>query len=500
MNESTRHPAALPGNEPRIAALPPDAVIEREATTPKVRDRTLLSRLGSLSFYEKLFFAYVIATLGIMIFFVPPFMKADEPAHFHRAISLTNLDFVCTADANGNYYFEMKRKWIEAPIEMHVWDVWIYRDVKFDTSWLKTDFSDPKYDESVNFYEDCNLPPAGYLPTALGVLAGKPFENPLISLYLGRIAGAAFFFVALIIALRLAPPHYRPILYLFGGLPTVLHQVSAVSYDPVHLSLFAIIFALITKFAVEDRLIKPAYLLAFIGAILWAMNIRLLSYTPLILLLAAVRPANIAPDFSRYLRVIAGAGGGILLITAAFDLLYLPRIGTGYSPEGINAPDQLRFIVNNPFAFLAASYETISHEGDWLFRQGIGVFGWTDTPLAFFAFYGVTFVAGIIVYRVFEREDLRLGLFQTAALLLAVGLTVVSLFVSLYAVWSPVGGDIVLGLQGRYFAGLVPFAVLGLAQLAARIGKMRFVRIAIVIGALLLFVNIINSIDVRYYG
>jgi uncharacterized membrane protein len=487
-----------PDTDARAVVSPQSEAVSVEAdAAPRA---SVLAKLAALPFFEKLYFAYVIATLAVMVFLVPPFMKADEPAHFHRTISLTNFDVVCTADANGEYYFEMKRKWVEAPIEMHVWDVWIYKDVKFDTNWLRADFSDPKYQEPVFLYENCNLPPAGYLPSAIGVLAGKPFETPLVSLYLGRLAGAAFFLAALVFALHLAPPTYRPLLFLFGGLPTVLHQVSAVSYDPVQFALFAIIFALLTKFAVEDRLISRAYLLVFVGAVLWAINIRLLSYTPLILLLAAVRPANLSPDLGRSLRMMGTAMAGVLLITLAVGLVYLPRLGTGFSPQGIDAHEQLRSIISNPQDFAAVAYETVSREGEWLFKQLIGVFGWTDTPLAFFSFYGLTFVAAIVIYRTFEREALHLGALQIAALLAAVGLTIISLFVSLYAVWSPVGGDFIQGLQGRYFVGLLPLAVFGLAQLAARIGKLRFLQIAIVIAVVVLFSNIVKSIDVRYYG
>jgi uncharacterized membrane protein len=281
----------------------------------------------------------------------------------------------------------------------------------------------------------------------------------------------------------------------------VLHQVSAVSYDPVHLSLFAVIFALITKFAAEDRLIQPAMLAAFIVTVLWAINVRPLAYVPLTLLFGAIRLSNIATDRRRAQRMLGAAFVGSLLVTAAFALIYVPRLdGGGDSPEGIDAREQARFIVSNPDDFLAAAYETISRQGEWIFKQGVGVFGWTDTPLAFYAFYGVTFVAAILVYRIFERERLLLGPVQIGAILGAVGLTGVSLFASLYAVWSPVGSDVIDGLQGRYFVGLLPLLVFGLAQLASRIGKQRFVQVAVVVAAIILFSNVVRSIDVRYYG
>jgi uncharacterized membrane protein len=498
-NEGDRRAPTPLGNRQLAVTSPPSPVIEREAPAPRV-EPSILSRAGSARFFQTLFFVYVIGTLAVMIFLIPPFMKADEPAHFQRTISVTNLDFTCTKSPNGNYYFVMKRKFVEAPERMHVWDVWIYRDVKFDTNWLKEDFSDPKYREEVFTFENCNLPAVGYLPTALGALAGKPFQNPLISLYLGRLAGAIFFVAVLIYALRITPSRYRPLLYLFGGLPTVLHQVSAVSYDPLHLSLFAIIFAFITKFAFEDQKIKPTHLLIFMAALVLAVNIRLLSYTPLLLLIGAVRPANISLDFGRYLRTAGAFMAGALMITLANILVYLPRVSTGFDPQGIDARRQLSFVLSNPLDFIAASYKTIDLHGDWLFKQGIGVFGWTDTPLAFFPYYSVAFVAGIIIYRLIERDELHLGWLQIASIMTASLLVIVLLFVSLYAIWTPVGGSFVDGLQGRYFIGLIPLGAFAVSQLAARIGKLRFVQLVVVVSMIVLFTNIVRSIDVRYYG
>jgi uncharacterized membrane protein len=450
----------------------------------------------SISFFQGLFFAYLVVMLAFFVFYVPPFQKADEPAHYFRAVSITNFDFVCSKDETGSFY-EMKRRDSDFPDLMHVWDLYIFRDAKFNRDWLDVDWSDPRLDEQGRIYRYCDLPAPGYLPASLGVLIGKPLENPLPGFYLARALGAVFFVPAVILALKLTPSPYRPLLYLYAGLPVVLHQVSAISYDQVHLALYPLIFAFITRFAVEDRLMRRAELLAFAGLLIWSANVRLLSFTPVLLLFLAIRPANVASSTKEYLRsasVFAVAGIAFMLVHA---LLYLP--GSAEIDNDAKPWDQLDFVISHPGDFLAASYETL-RDGEWLMKQFMAVFGWLEYGPSYFIFFAIVFVAGIVIYRIFETDQPRLEWPQIGGILGAVALTVVSLFVSLYLVWNSVGSDIVDGLQGRYFVGLVPIAVFGVSQLASRVGKLRFLQAGLVVATVILVYNVVRTVDLRYYG
>jgi uncharacterized membrane protein len=215
------------------------------------------ARGQQIDFRQALFCVYILVALLIFTFMVPPFQKSDEPAHYFRSISLTNLDLVCTPNADGEYRFEMKSKYAGFPQAINTWDVAFHPHTRFDRDWLNVDWSDPAWDETVEVFDVCNLPAFGYLPNMLGIFLGKPFENPMTGLYLGRVFGALFFVGALIWALRVTPEQYRLPLYFYAAMPTVLHQVSAVSYDAVQLSLFAVMYAYITRFAVEDTIIRP---------------------------------------------------------------------------------------------------------------------------------------------------------------------------------------------------------------------------------------------------
>jgi uncharacterized membrane protein len=478
-------------------SVPPagDATCPLDSEPPQ-----FIRRLRSLSFYPTLFYVYLGVALLAFTFLVPPFQKSDEPAHFHRSVSLTNLDFFCEKDEEGEYYFEMKRKYGDLPEILRVWDVAFDYESKFRTEWLRADFSDPSLQEPVRIYRFCSLPIPGYLPNSLGVLVGKPFENPLVSFYLARLFGAAFFVGAVVLSLRIVPDRYKLLIYFYAAIPTVLHQVSAVSYDAVQLSLFPLMLAYLTRFAEDRQQIKPAHLLIFLGLLWWMLNVRLFAYYPLVLLYFLIHPRMIADTFSRYLRVTGAFLGATTVTTGAFALAYLPRAtDSGPGEVDIDAREQVRLVLENPRGFLDASYNTLRLYGEGLLRETIGVFGWIDYTFTYIPYYAAILATGFVIYHVASKDTPLFRPWQLGALLLAIFSTAAFLFLSLYAVWSPVGFELVWGLQGRYFLGLFPFTILLVSQAAALVGKERLLQAGVLVVAAFFAYSIVREILFRYY-
>ncbi len=453
------------------------------------------------SYFQVLFFVYMTLSLLIFTFLVPPFQKSDETAHFHRAVSLTNLDFFCSKDAKGEYFFPMKRKYAELPDVLHTFDVSFHYENKFDSHWLHPDLSDPKYNEEALVYRFCSLPIPGYLPNSLGILAGKLSPNPLVSFYLGRLFGALFFAAAVVFALRKVPDRYRPIIYLYAALPIVLHQVSAISYDAVQLSLFPLLFAYLTRFVTQDERIRPRDLLIFMALLLWVVNVRLFSYFPLLLLFLVIEHAKMAPTWPRYLVI---AGGFFLVtgaITALFDLIYLPRAAdSAPAGFGIDAAAQVQFVLHHPWAFFEACYNTMkAQRGEGLSRETVAVFGWIDYTLNYVPYYLFFALEAVVVYRTALLDRVALRPLQIFFLFATIALTALSLFFSLYAVWTPVGINIIDGLQGRYFLGLLPLSIFLISQVVVYFGRRQAAMgLLTIVGVVLLF-NMYRAVMLRYY-
>ena len=97
-----------------LGATPPDDGVAIAGETKVQR------LLRTLDFRQVLFFAYVGIALVVFTFLPPPFQKPDEPSHFYRAVSLINLDQVCSSNDEGVYGFQMKRKYTDLPDALHV--------------------------------------------------------------------------------------------------------------------------------------------------------------------------------------------------------------------------------------------------------------------------------------------------------------------------------------------------------------------------------------------
>jgi uncharacterized membrane protein len=460
-----------------------------------------VARVRSLNFFQTLFLLYLVLGLLIMTFLVPPFQKSDEPSHYLRAVSISNLDFVCTKDQAGTYRVEMKSKYADLPTMVHTWDVALVGANKFDPDWLSLDLSNPQLNENKPVYDICNLPPPGYLPNVIGIWLGKPFANPLVGFYAGRFVGVLFFVAMLYYAVRLTPSRYRLPIYFFAALPMVLHQAGAISYDVVQLPLFLVLYGYLTKFYDQPGRIRRLDLVLFMTALVVAINVRSLSYVPLLGLYFAVPYAKVAASKLEYAKITGAFLTIAGVITALLSAIYVPRVSSVPVVEGdVSTQKQIEFIFNHPGKFLDASYQTLVHQGDWLFMQTIGIFGWLDAPMSYFPYYVLVFVLGLVFFQVM-REDVKVAALPEVGFIFAtVAATIACLFLSLYIVWTPVGADQVLGLQGRYFIGLLPFTILAVSQLALIVGRKRFLNAMLLVLAVILVYNMYRTIDLRYYG
>ncbi len=479
----------------------PDLALDSEPLAEKPHSKSRASfRMPSMRFVPALFFAYIGLVLLIFTFYVPPFQKSDELAHFYRAVSLTNLDLVCKTDAQGQRYYPMKQKYAAVESVFHVWDVALQYNKKFDRNWLDARFTDPSYQQEVKVDGPCDFSPLGYAPSAFGVLLGKPFESPLASLYLGRLCGALFFVAGMILALRVIPPRFQSLIYLYGALPSVLHQVSTISYDAVHLALLPPLFAYFMRFVVAEKPIARRELAIFMVLLVWIVNVRLVAFTPLLLLFFVIKPALVEPNRRRYLAITAGLFVTAGLLTLALSLVYYPKNLVYLPDQTYDSFKQLSYILRGPWRFPEAAYNTLRLHLEQLLGQGVSGFGWQDYGLDYFSYYLIIISATTILVVTTMREGLLIGRLQLLALSGAIVGTGLALFLAAYLFWSPVGTDSVDGLQGRYFLVLLPPFIFGISQLAAWMGRERLVHLLLFAGAVILLRNVYRAVDLRYFG
>jgi len=280
----------------------------------------------------------------------------------------------------------------------------------------------------------------------------------------------------------------------------VLHQVSSISYDAVQLSLFPVLFAYLTRFMLHEGRVPVGELLIFMAIIWLILSIKPVGYYGVLLIYFAIPRARVADTLWGYLRTTGAFVAVTVATIGAFEVLYVQRSGL-VNPEGgaIDPSAQIRFTLEHPASFLLACYRTLSVQGEVLLRQAIGVFGWVGFEINAAVFYVAVFLAVLMCYHLTRRDEVVLGPGENLALWSSLAVTVAALFFSLYLIWSPVGGDTVAGLQGRYFLGLVPFAMLAISQTVGSAGRDTLLRLAATaLGCFLVF-SIFRAIMGRYY-
>ena len=141
-------------------------------------------------------------------------------------------------------------------------------------------------------------------------------------------------------------------------------------------------------------------------------------------------------------------------------------------------------------------------QGQWLrhgdiFQGFVGVLGWLDTPLPA-SYYLLTAVMLMLALMVSTRDHqpLETNLRRLAAAALFLG-AVCAVFLLEYLSWSPVGGRVVEGVQGRYFLPIVPF--LGFVLPRARFRTPTWSGVALCFYPALSITIAVQAIVLRYY-
>jgi uncharacterized membrane protein len=230
------------------------------------------------------------------------------------------------------------------------------------------------------------------------------------------------------------------------------------------------------------------------------VNIRLGAYYPLLLLLFVIDRQRLEISARRYWLGVGGYLAFNVLTAVVVAMLYLPRAADSAPLDRgvIDAASQMSFVLENPLRFLAVSLRTLDVHGEALLNDMVQVLGWNLYYLNATFYYAVIFAAGAVCYYAAERDVAVPGR-ALLPLLVALVLTVTALFISLYLVWSPVGADVITGLQGRYFVGLLPFAVFGACQAAVAIGRRRAVNLLMLALAVFVIFSVIRALELRYY-
>ena len=152
---------------------------------------------------------------------------------------------------------------------------------------------------------------------------------------------------------------------------------------------------------------------------------------------------------------------GISALTLILWMWLMKQYGyNNVPPWKVDPAGQIRWILANPFRYALILFHTIKIYGIEYYQMLIGNLGWLDTNLPNYVYllYLVLFPLSLFL----ENEETIFTKIQRIVLVGLVTIESVGIFTMIYLGWTSVGGETILGVQGRYFLPILVVLLLAI--------------------------------------
>ncbi len=431
-----------------------------------------------------LFCVYAAVAIPSIALLMPPFQAADEMAHAQRANEISHGGLLATRFAGplssgGRTDIGL----------VHLWTVFaglpfqpgtkVTRSMRKQGAAIAWGPSRPD-----SFANTAIYPPVLYMPAAIGQGTGRLLHLSVVhGMVLSRLLDGVVSAGIGALAIGLAGD-FAPLLFTLLCLPMSLALFAAVTQDGPIIALSALAAALFARG-------RPT------GAGLAAGSMALA-------LTAMARPALLPfcllpwllPGLSPAVRIAST----VLPIASVLGWTALTDRITLYTPLADQVAAQMRALLLHPHLVPVLVGTTIQNQ--WLrhfdlFQTFVGVLGWLDTPLptSYYAATAVMLLLAVLA-SLPDRQTLDGVARRLAAGILLLG-AIGAVFLLEHLSWSPVGGRVVDGVQGRYFLPIMPFLIFVLPR--RRLRTLAWMRVALCLYPLLSITITLRAILWRYY-
>ena len=443
---------------------------------------------------EKIFIALFFLFGVIILFMRPPFQLMDEINHLPRAWqisegiflspTMTIRDFRDCGDLQAKKIFCLDGAPVDASddkiyiAEMPVSflpDEFILDANKrhyvhgFSIEYVKKFLSTPLNSgerEPIQIPNTGVYPPPTYLPQALAALLGRILNlNAGIIFYLMGLSGLIFVTACVWWSMKFLP-EAKPLIFLLAMLPMFLVEASSTSADAVTFGVCFIGTAWLLSLRNSTEKFSRAEIFWLI--ILSIMLACAKSVYGTILLLYFLIPRERVGSTKKFFLLGAALLLMNLFLLGAWSWLSVEladvKLYTNYHLgfTETNTAAQKIFLAEHPTEFFFAVINSLVQFPEWYWMGFVGSWGflWNVTlPALFYPLYSMT----LIFFALSNGLSLKLG--ERGVLLFASAVSTIGFFFVHYLKWSAVGGEVVGGVQGRYFIPIAPMILFALSVL-----------------------------------
>lgn len=303
-----------------------------------------------------------------------------------------------------------------------------------------------------------------YIPQATGIFIGRLItDNAYLVTYAGRIVNMLVAIFMLYLAIKIMP-FGKKMLLIPAMIPIAMEGFTSLSPDAMTISMSFLYIAYIFKlaFVKNDKVeLKQKIILLIMSIVIALCKIVYLPLVGLILIIPKDKFKN-ANNKNKIFDFCIIAG-----IAAIVNLTWLAIAGRYLSNfSGADSKLQVLYVLQNPIKYLQNLLYTMNFKGsDYLLTLFGRDLGWEE----FVKLYAIVPYLFIVLY-VFTAitDDELKGKFKKYQLIwitLIVLAVIVLIFTSLYVQWTPVGGGMIQGVQGRYFLPILPLVMILLGSI-----------------------------------
>lgn len=426
-----------------------------------------LRALGTARLLALLFLAYGTVGTVLLSLAVPPLQTPDEPMHAMRAAHVADgkiFGEVFDMPTGDGRTFPANGAHVDPALvaAMHPFSTLMFHPERRATPGMWQ----PPFTWSPGRVQThvitAMYPPMLYVPQAATIRVGRAAGwGVLDTLTRARIMNGICAVALSALAISLSG---GAAVWLFAvlTLPMSLSGMSTMGPDALLLACSALVAALAWR---GLRGMESRRTLAVIVALLVLVITTRPAYVGLALVPLAL---GFAPWRARLAgaAIVLGAGIGW---SAVMSVIGAPNVGAF---QGANPGAQIALLLSEPWRILAVARDTLAHMWAGYAYSFLGVLGWLDTLLPQSFYRNATILLGVAAAAMLLAPPARIAWRGGPAWI--VGSVLASLggiFGILYLTWSPVGGPVVQGVQGRYFLPLamllaVAVPTLGTARLA----------------------------------
>lgn len=407
----------------------------------------------------------------VYMLLLPEFATPDEGTHIQKAIQLSNS--VLGYD-NSSDNFERR----ECEAEHFEVNLSKMNRESYEYYYSNLLHGDNSGELTGIEYEPITTPKYQYFLAAAGITAGRLLDlNGLQTFMIGMLLNFAFYVVVTYFALKIMP-FGRVTAAIVCLLPISLQQATSYSYDCMLIAVSVMFMAAFLK-VVHDKKCGKRYYIIFAISILMFLPAKQLAYISILLLAGYAVFVKVKDRLSRKTWIIISgcAAGAIVLAVGAFAFMRMGSTGDGqaavpYIEWAAQPGYSLGALLSQPLDTIDIFWKTLFTQGDFYFLSTFGAkLGWLNINVSIIAvcIYLVTAVVSVMPDN--GNNIVRMKGSLRIVLLLVFLLTLGCVMGGMLLGWSPVSGDYIQGVQGRYILPVLLMGIFALRSNDIRITK-----------------------------